>query len=140
MAALNITTRNKIKDHESKIAAGGLRWHILGMPKLLNDASPAAISLRIRRLREAMGISVEMFARIVGVGQSTVSNWQGARAHQPPGRDSIFAIARATGTSPDWIYRGEGSIPPELLAKIIAIDTGEMKPVKPPRKPRSART
>lgn len=140
MRPLNITDRNKIKYHDSKFGYHESLWYSRGMsnpPNLLRDPSPLAMQLRIKRLREAKGWSVNMMAQLCGVGQSTVSNWQGSRPGQPPGREGIFTIARVTGASPDWIYRGEGEIPTELLAKVIAIHTGEMKAPKAPRKKRS---
>jgi transcriptional regulator with XRE-family HTH domain len=80
-----------------------------------------------------------MMARMCGVTQSAVSNWQGARDYQPPGRDQITTLARVTGASADWILSGTGAIPHDLQAKVIAIHTGKMKPPNTPRKKRTNR-
>lgn len=139
MAPLIITTGNKSKHHESKFVFRGAEWYSRGMgtlPNLLNDASPIAMGLRIRRLIEAHGFTVSMFADACGVSQSAVSNWLSGR---PPGRPLIMTISRVTGAPANWILSGEGLLPADLWAKILAIHNGEVKPKKPPRKRKAKR-
>lgn len=75
----------------------------------MSDARLKAVGKRIRRARLAAGLSQEDLARRIGCRAQTVSRYE--RGTYPPNFDAIDGIARACGTTADYIVRGVGIAP-----------------------------
>ena len=61
---------------------------------------------RIKSLRQDKGLTLEQVASIVGVGKSTVRNWEtGMIANMK--RDKIASLAKALGTTPEYLMGWE---------------------------------
>jgi transcriptional regulator with XRE-family HTH domain len=63
------------------------------------------IGQRIRRAREARGLSQEQLAKSVGIAQQTLAKLESDPAR---GTKHILAFARALGQDPEWIETGKG--------------------------------
>jgi transcriptional regulator with XRE-family HTH domain len=64
------------------------------------------MSIKIKQLRQAKGMTLEQVATIVGVGKSTVRKWEtGMIANM--GRDKIAALALALGVTPAYLMGWE---------------------------------
>ena len=60
------------------------------------------MSIKIKQLRQARGMTLEQVADIVGVGKSTVRKWEtGMIANMK--RDKIALLAKALGTTPAYL-------------------------------------
>jgi transcriptional regulator with XRE-family HTH domain len=71
------------------------------------------MSIKIKQLRQAKGMTLEQVATIVGVGKSTVRKWEtGMIANMR--RDKIGLLAKALDTTPAYLMGWEDidSIPP----------------------------
>lgn len=69
-----------------------------------------ALGDRIRSLREARGETRMEFAVAVGASEIRVGRWE--MGIQRPEMDSLTRIAEATGSSLDWLVRGEEAATP----------------------------
>jgi transcriptional regulator with XRE-family HTH domain len=72
-----------------------------------------AIGSRIRKARQALGITQEMAAGRLGVSTQAVSQWE--RELTKPSADKIAAIARELGVTTDWLTGHEEAdlLPPD---------------------------
>ena len=66
----------------------------------------ATLGDRLTAAREAKGLSVDEFARVLGVRDRTVRNWE-ADASEPRG-NRLQMIGGALGVSLRWLMTGEG--------------------------------
>lgn len=63
---------------------------------------------RIKTERKAKRLTQEELGRLVGVGKSSVSQWESGLTKNMDGTNMILT-AKALGVSPDWLATGEGS-------------------------------
>lgn len=63
---------------------------------------------RIREAREAAGLSQSELARRVGLKPPSVHDWESGKTKRIGG-DNLMNVARALGTTPDWILTGRDS-------------------------------
>lgn len=66
------------------------------------------IHTRIRRRREALGLTMEALAERLGVSWQTVQQWE---RHTAPKRTRLPEVARALNTTPEWLLLGTGPDP-----------------------------
>ncbi len=71
------------------------------------DATAAALSANLRRLREVRGLTRRGLALLAGVGSSTVSEVE--RALRPPSINIVARLARALGVEPFALLHGRPS-------------------------------
>ena len=71
----------------------------------------ATLGDRLTAAREAKGMKPEEFARVIGVRDRTVRNWE-ADASEPRG-NRLQMIAGALGVSLRWLMTGEGQGGPD---------------------------
>ena len=64
------------------------------------------IGERIRQFREGSGLKVAAFAKIIGIGQGTLSNIENGVSK--PSADTLSAIVRHTNIDAVWLLTGEG--------------------------------
>lgn len=70
-----------------------------------NLARMSTIHLRIKRLREAKGLSMEQLADAVSVSWQTVQQWENGKT--APQRKRLGAVASALGTSAEYLLLGD---------------------------------
>ena len=69
---------------------------------------PEGMAQRIMALRKQKGLSLEQVASVVCVGKSTVRKWEtGIIANMK--RDKIAALAKALGTTPEYLMGWDDS-------------------------------
>lgn len=61
---------------------------------------------RLKKKREAAGLTKAQFSREVGVSSPTVTDWENG-VMRPKG-DNLLKIARVLKTTPEWIMSGRG--------------------------------
>lgn len=66
------------------------------------------IHTRIRKRREALGLTMEALGERLNVSWQTVQQWERRTA---PKRVRMAEVARALGTTPDWLVFGVGPDP-----------------------------
>lgn len=62
---------------------------------------------RIKSERKAKGLTQEVLGKIVGVGKSSVSQWENGLTKKMDGTNMVLT-AKALGVSPDWLATGKG--------------------------------
>jgi transcriptional regulator with XRE-family HTH domain len=68
----------------------------------MNMMTPENMAKKIKKLRQANGLTLEQVATVVGVGKSTVRKWEtGMIANMK--RDKIASLAKALGTTPAYL-------------------------------------
>jgi transcriptional regulator with XRE-family HTH domain len=70
------------------------------------DSVPA----RIKRRREAVGMTQVSLAHAIGVAPMTVSKWE--RDRMEPGATNLRALADVLNCTLDWLIAGRGEPPP----------------------------
>ena len=81
--------------------------------------TPRDIGLRIVALRTALGHNQSAFAKLVGVSQPSLANYEAGLRR--PEIDRAVQIVTRTGVTLDWIYLGDRSgLPARLLAILPA--------------------
>lgn len=84
----------------------------------LTGTASRKVANRIIATREAMDMDQATFARHCGLTPQAINNYE--TAFRRPSVDSAGKIAAATGTSTDWIYRGERAhLPHKLMIRIF---------------------
>jgi transcriptional regulator with XRE-family HTH domain len=68
------------------------------------------LSARVKLAREAAGFTQEEMALILGVTQTRLSKWEGARKSQIP-HELMQRFCLATRVSIEWLITGEGPGP-----------------------------
>jgi len=63
---------------------------------------------RIKAERKAKNLTQEELGKLVGVGKSSVSQWESGLTKNMDGTNMVLT-AKALGVSPDWLATGEGS-------------------------------
>lgn len=105
----------KAREHLACTAQGTVRK--VGMPK-----KPAATEielmagLRLKAVREALGMTQEQFASRIGASRTQLANWEGGKIPDPRAMVRLFAMFQV---SPDWIYAGLIRSLPYGIAKEI---------------------
>ena len=85
----------------------GTGWVATGFLLTYNiDVELKHIGARIRRAREAKGMSQAKLAALVGVPSQSISAWE--RGEVVPGAKNILRLAEALGVSVDWLLTGQG--------------------------------
>lgn len=88
--------------------------------------SPADIGKRIVMLREALGHNQGAFARLVGISQPALANYESGLRR--PELDKAFLVVAKTGVTLDWLYLGDRSgLPQRLLALVEEFDVSARK-------------
>ncbi|MCW2308128.1 helix-turn-helix domain-containing protein [Rhodobium gokarnense] len=64
---------------------------------------------RIRRAREAMGLSAAQLARRLGIKTQTLTMWEGDRSE--PRSNRLLMLAGLLNVSPSWLLSGLGTAP-----------------------------
>ena len=67
------------------------------------------LSDRLRRVREAAGMSQDELGEAAGVGRATIARIESGRGN--PRRATLIAISFATGVSLSWLENGETPAP-----------------------------
>jgi transcriptional regulator with XRE-family HTH domain len=81
------------------------------------------IGSRIRDAREARGMSAAELARLVKVSQTAVWNWE--EKSRKPHSQTLIALAKVLGVSPEYLLHGNGSSttglmkPKETVADVV---------------------
>lgn len=70
-----------------------------------------AIGQRIATAYRAAGMNRSQLAKAIGAGYSNVWRWETGEA--APSIESLALVAKATGTTIDWLQRGEDADRPE---------------------------
>lgn len=70
----------------------------------MGEDMSSSLGTRVRRAREAAGLSQQELARAVGIKQPSIQAIESGRAK---GSKHLVAIARATGASADWLAAGD---------------------------------
>lgn len=93
--------------------SGGITCRNEGMiaRKLPRDAR--AVGKRITHVREALGQRQAEFARLVGISQQALNNYE--RGRQRPDIEQAMKICERTGATLDWLYFGDASGLPSRL-------------------------
>lgn len=84
------------------------------MASIPTGIDPKAIGERIVMLRKALDMSAADFARHVGIGTNTLSNYE--TGYRRPELDKALEIVRKTGATLDFIYLGDASSLPMRIA------------------------
>ena len=80
-----------------------------------------SISIRLKRTRQAFGLSQAKWCQLVGITPSAWNNYE--YGTNRISIDQALKICRATGISLDWIYRGlRAGLPYELACKLLAAE------------------
>lgn len=89
--------------------------------------SPAAIQLRLKSLRLAMGMKQAPWCRLVGISTAAWNNFESG--YRRISIDQAIKICSAVGVSLDWIYRGQaGALPFDLAIKIKTAESRLTQP------------
>lgn len=97
----------------------------VGMSRMLSSIAdsvhtmktiPGSIGERVRYAREQSGLSALELARSVGVTRSAIYQIESGTTRSPTPQ-TLWAIARATGHSPEWLISGNGV--PNAARKIM---------------------
>lgn len=84
---------------------------------------------RIRRARDAAGLSGAQLARRLGVKTATVSGWESGRAE--PRANRLTMLAGILGVSPTWLLHGVGEAPADTgLASELALVAASLAALK----------
>jgi transcriptional regulator with XRE-family HTH domain len=75
---------------------------------------------RLRRTRDARGLSQDALADQSGVSKTQISNCE--RGKRGLGPKALFAVARALGVRPQWLHDGE-----EPMVRDGALDSSELE-------------
>ncbi|MDP3897109.1 MAG: helix-turn-helix domain-containing protein [Mesorhizobium sp.] len=93
--------------------------------RTIHNQPPDADTLggRLSRTREAMGLSIGLVARRVGVAPKTVQEWENDRSE--PGVDRLSLLAGVLSVNLVWLLHGVGDAPvddigPDPLLAIAA--------------------
>jgi len=81
---------------------------------LSHDFTPASDTTtgdRIRRAREAMGLSSAQLARRLGVKTQTLAMWESDRSE--PRSNRLLMLSGLLNVSPSWLLVGRGTAPVE---------------------------
>ena len=78
--------------------------------------------LRLKAVREALGMTQELFAGHIGASRTQLANWEGGTMPDPR---AMVRLLGAFQVSPDWIYAGLiRSLPYEIAQEIECIALG----------------
>lgn len=84
---------------------------------------------RIRRAREAAGLSGAQLARRIGVKTATVTGWEAGRSE--PRANRLTMLAGFLGISPTWLLYGVGDAPVDSpLSSELAVIAASIKSLK----------
>jgi transcriptional regulator with XRE-family HTH domain len=65
------------------------------------------LARRIRKARRRAGLSQHQLAVLLGVGRSSVANWEGEGSIAPP-CERLLALASVLGVNFEWLATGRG--------------------------------
>ena len=80
---------------------------------------PAAVGMRVRRLREINGLDQEAFARRIGVPRPDISKWE--TGAQKPSIAKAVRLCDAFSVDLNWLFRGM----PDFLRHDMALKLSE---------------
>lgn len=83
--------------------------------RVIRYAGRVTIGQRIRKARNAIGMSQGKLATIVGVKKSAVSQWEGGQTKDPK-PENLLKVADATGVSLRWLITGHGPMEDSLAS------------------------
>ena len=66
------------------------------------------VGKRIRQARIRLGLSRANLAKLVGVNERTITNYENGKTMKP---SILQKIAKALEVDPQWLLTGEGSLP-----------------------------
>lgn len=124
-----------VKHHKTLLFITSRDRHPAGMRTRLD---PAEIGERLRITREALGLTGTEFAKDAGVLQNGYSQYEtGIRRLTLPAANRL---CERHGLTMDWLFRGDVSTLPHVLASKIAAQLGgHSAPPPVPLKPRRGR-
>lgn len=100
-----------VKLHETEIFNAGELAHIVGMEgRIITDQSSAeAVAARLKAIRAALNLKPSKAAKLLGVAQSTWTNWEGTPSTPPvrPGLEMAFRICKTFSVTLDYLYLGD---------------------------------
>jgi transcriptional regulator with XRE-family HTH domain len=80
-----------------------------------------ATAARLRRTREALGLTVQQIADLFGISRQAVTNWE--LAYRLPDPAAMIRLYERYGVPTDWIYLGRpNGLPYELAVKLVDPD------------------
>ena len=79
-----------------------------GNKKLTLPKEMESIAERIRKIRKAVGLTQEEFARRLGKTLKTIQRWESGRYNVPD--SALRLIAREFGANYEWLKTGQGSM------------------------------
>lgn len=84
------------------------------------------IGRRVLALRNALGHNQTAFAKLTGLSQSALANYEAG--HRRPDLDAAFKLVNRTGITLDWLYLGVRSgLPQRLLEQVAELDQQDRK-------------
>lgn len=113
MDAIYFTKREDVKPHDM---AGDFR--VLGCPNLAMSLTNKEIAYRIKKAREALGISAADLCRELDIGQNRWSQYESGERRIT----LVIAVRLAEdhGIGLDWTYRGDASdLPSDIRPKVM---------------------
>lgn len=84
-----------------------------------------AIGARIVQTREAMEMSAADFAKFLGLGSNTLSNYE--VGYRRPDLDKAILMVQKTGITLDWIYLGDRSGLPHRIASKLPTENASRR-------------
>ena len=113
---------------EKKSAAGHLKIvqpsNLVSDPKLSVDNGEVTMGGRIKKAREARGLTVSQLARRTGVLSKTLHNWETNLSE--PRANKLQLLAGVLSVPPLWLLNGEGS-PLELNVMVNTDETANLQ-------------
>jgi transcriptional regulator with XRE-family HTH domain len=94
---------------------------------LLNVFEPEEIGDRIKQARERAGLRQEDLADLIGMSTRQVQNYEAGDSKQYA---KLKAIAGATGTSVEWLLRGEPVEDDEVTSSEVAALGAQLEAVR----------
>jgi transcriptional regulator with XRE-family HTH domain len=79
-----------------------------GKDKALGEVGASGIGKRIRKLREALGLTQKQFGEKIGKTQRTVQDWEAGKSRIP--EHTLRFISTIFGVSYEWLKEGKGEM------------------------------
>ena len=91
----------------------------------MRETNYKKVGRRLAAVRLAMGMKQNEFARLIGVSEQNMNNYETGRSR--PRVDIAFRICQKTGITLDWIYFGDPAGLPQRLTKLIFQEDGSLR-------------
>lgn len=98
-----------LTDSYESIRKGYIRNAYISVKGIVLDFSELSFGERLRRAREAAGLTQVELAERLGIKQNQISQWEADNTG--PKRDRLPTLAAAVGASIEWLLSGTGKAP-----------------------------